>query len=50
MSRKCIPMLSGAFPAIDVVRLFAIVFVAIVQPPAGRGGHDERLPGHKFME
>jgi hypothetical protein len=30
-----IPMLSGAFPAIDVVRLFAIVVVAICLVPAG---------------
>ena len=28
-------MLSGVFPAIDVVRLLAIVFVAICLVPAG---------------
>ena len=37
-----IPMLSGAFPAIDVVRLFAIVFVAICLVPAG--GHLAEIP------
>ena len=35
-------MLSGAFPAIDVVRLFAIVFVAICLVPAG--GHLAEIP------
>jgi hypothetical protein len=35
-------MLSGVFPAIDVVRLFAIVFVAICLVPAG--AHLAELP------
>jgi hypothetical protein len=35
-------MLSGAFPAIDVVRLFAIVFIAICLVPAG--GHLAEIP------
>lgn len=35
-------MLSGAFPAIDVVRLLAIVFVAICLVPAG--AHLAELP------